>query len=87
MATHLRSPNTAAVTSVIFIIRKHELFLTSTVACRGCSKVLHFDALVGLSSLRDLALPAACQGKEVAEVRSVMTCRRCPSQPRLVLNA
>jgi hypothetical protein len=37
--------------------------------------VLHFDALAGLSSLRDLALPAASQGKEVAEVCSVISAK------------
>ena len=35
---------------------------------RGCRKLLHFDALAGLSSLRDLAMPAASQDKDIAEV-------------------
>ena len=38
-------------------------------SCRGCRKLLHFDALASLSSLRDLAMPAASQDKDIAEVR------------------
>ena len=44
--------------------------------CRGCRKLLHFDALASLSSLRDLAMPAASQDKDIAEVRRLI-CEFC----------